>query len=220
MVMVDKDPSKATAIGTMLQAGGMVSSASDNLVFPYSTDPGNQNPKYELIELVGGTQILFFASNYMLKPMQERNDPRIPCYFEPGAEAYARGLGVAQNLSKANELYKKGVREACAFYGVAENDIDTYVTGLPELTTVTPENALYEIHMQQWIDLMDRPFEEFVQWRRSGTAGNEVPTLQVPEDATSKELIRRWEYSPEEMTANINAPKESPKIWEKLWFDL
>ncbi len=57
--------------------------------------------------------------------------------------------------------------------------------------------------MQQWIDLMDRPFEEFVQWRRSGTAGNEVPTLQVPEDATSKELIRRWEYSPEEMTANI-----------------
>lgn len=270
MVMVDKDPSKATAIGTMLQAGGMVSSASDNLVFPYSTDPGNQNPKYELIELVGGTQILFFASNYMLKPMQERKDPRIPCYFEPGAdgvyrglgnrepaetddkdnmlssvvssylfrkdapeliyscqeqllleaEAYARGLGVAQNLSKANELYKKGVREACAFYGVAENDIDTYVTGLPELTTVTPENALYEIHMQQWIDLMDRPFEEFVQWRRSGTAGNEVPTLQVPEDATSKELIRRWEYSPEEMTANINAPKESPKIWEKLWFDL
>ena len=195
---------------------------------------------------------MFFASNYMLKPMQERNDPRIPCYFEPGAdgvyrglgnrepaetddkdnmlssvvssylfrkdapeliyscqeqllleaEAYARGLGVAQNLSKA------------------ENDIDTYVTGLPELTTVTPENALYEIHMQQWIDLMDRPFEEFVQWRRSGTAGNEVPTLQVPEDATSKELIRRWEYSPEEMTANINAPKESPKIWEKLWFDL
>ena len=185
MVMVDKDPSKAAAIGTLLQAGGMVASAADNLVFPYSTDPGNQNPKYELIELVGGTQILFFASNYMLKPMQERNDPRIPCYFEPGAdgvyrglgnreaaktddeenllssvvsnylfrrdapeliyscqeqllleaEAYARGLGVAQNLSKANELYLKGIREACAFYGVAESDIDTYVTGLPELTT-------------------------------------------------------------------------------------
>jgi len=103
------------------------------------------------------------------------------------AEAYARGLGVAQNLSKANELYKKGIREACAFYGVAEADIDTYVTGLPELTALTQEKALYEIHMQQWIDLMDRPFEEFVQWRRSGTAGNEVPTLQVPEDATSKD---------------------------------
>lgn len=70
-----QNPSKATAIGTLLQAGGMVSSASDNLVFPYSAEPGNQNPKYELIELVGGTQILFFASNYMLKPMQEHNDP-------------------------------------------------------------------------------------------------------------------------------------------------
>ena len=64
----------------------MVASAADNLVFPYSTDPGNQNPKYDLIELVGGTQIFFFASNYMWKPMQERNDPRIPCYFEPGAD--------------------------------------------------------------------------------------------------------------------------------------
>ena len=93
MVMVDKDPSKAAAIGTLLQAGGMVASAADNLVFPYSTDPGNQNPKYELIELVGGTQILFFASNYMLKPMQERDDPRIPCYFEPGADGVYRGLG-------------------------------------------------------------------------------------------------------------------------------
>ncbi len=52
---------------------------------------------------------------------------------------------------------------------------------------MTQEKALYEIHMQQWIDLMDRPFEEFVQWRRSGTAGNEVPTLQVPEDARNIE---------------------------------
>ena len=65
-------------------------------------------------------------------------------------------------LFRSNELYLKGIREACAFYGVAESDIDTYVTGLPELTTMTQEKALYEIHMQQWIDLMDRPFEEFV----------------------------------------------------------
>lgn len=270
MVMVDKDPSKATEIGKMLQAGGMISSSNANFLFPYSTDPGNRNPKYELIELVGGMQILFFASNYMIEPMQERNDPRISRYFEPGAdgkyrglgnrenaatdadgnilssvvsnylfrgdapeliysyqeqlffeaEAYARGLGVAQDLLKANELYKKAISEACKFYEVEDNAINTYVTNLPELTTMTQEQALYEIHMQQWIDLMDRPFEEFVQWRRSGSQGNEVPALQVPKDATSRELIRRWEYSPEEMTSNINAPKESPKIWEKLWFDL
>ena len=93
MVMVDKDPSKATAIGTLLQAGGMVSSASDNLVFPYSAEPGNQNPKYELIEIGWRYTDIVFASNYMLKPMQERNDPRIPCYFEPGADGVYRGLG-------------------------------------------------------------------------------------------------------------------------------
>ena len=48
--------------------------------------------------------------------------------------------------------------------------------------------------IQQWIDLMDRPLEEFVQWRRSGSNGNEVPALTVPTEATSRDLIRRWEY--------------------------
>lgn len=267
MIMVDKDPSKASSIGGMLQAGGMLSSATDNFQFPYTTDPGNQNPKSELIELVGGAQILYFASNYVMKPMQELNDPRIPRYFEPGAdgqfrglnnrenaltddddemlssvlssyllrkdapeliysyqeqlffeaEAYARGLGVAPDISKANNLYKQAVTEACKYYEADDAATSAYVASLPALT---PENALAEIYLQQWIDLMDRPFEEFIQWRRSGSNGNEVPALAVPEDATSKELIRRWEYSPEEMTSNINAPKESPKLWEKLWFDL
>ncbi|MCS2429330.1 hypothetical protein [Parabacteroides goldsteinii] len=73
--------------------------------------------------------------------------------------------------------------------------------------------------MQQWIDLMDRPLEAFVQWRRSGTQGNEVPALTVPAEASSKDLIRRWEYSPDELSTNPNAPKDSPKIWDAMWFD-
>ena len=272
MIMVDKDPSKATEIGNMLSEGGMISSSGENLQFPYSQSAGNENPKYKILEkYTNGINIMFFANNNVLKPMQERNDSRISRYFEPGvdgvyrglntredaevtddnadllssvisgyifrkdapeliysyqeqlffeAEAYARGLGVAADLVKANELYKKAIRVACDFYEADPTETTTFINGLADLNTLTQEKALYEIHMQQWIDLMDRPLEEFIQWRRSGTSGNEVPTLTVPEESTSRELIRRWEYSPEELTANPNAPKESPKIWEKLWFDL
>lgn len=139
-------------------------------------------------------------------------------FFE--AEAYARGLGVTADLTKANELYKKAIKAACDFYEANATETTAFIDGLPDLNTLSSEQALYEIHIQQWIDLMDRPLDEFVQWRRSGANGNEVPTLTVPSEATSRELIRRWEYSPEEMTSNPNAPKESPKIWEKMWFDL
>ncbi|WP_455591754.1 SusD/RagB family nutrient-binding outer membrane lipoprotein [Bacteroides sp.] len=273
MVMVDKDPSKVATIGKMLSEGGMISSSAEALKFPYLQTAGNENPKYKILEkYANGVNIMFFAHNNVLKPMQERNDSRIPRYFEPGAdgvyrglntrevadvtddedaellssvisayllrkdapeviysyqeqlffeaEAYARGLGVTSDLVKANQLYKAAIKVACDFYEADPDETTRFINGLADLNTLTLDKALYEIHMQQWIDLMDRPLEEFIQWRRSGEEGKEVPTLTVPEEATAKDLIRRWEYSPEELTSNPNAPKESPKIWEKLWFDL
>ena len=95
MVMVDKDPSKAAAIGTLLQAGGIFASAADNLVFPYSTDPGNQNPKYELIELVGGGHKYCSLPAIICWGYRYRGImiPVFPCYFGPGADGVYRGLG-------------------------------------------------------------------------------------------------------------------------------
>lgn len=271
MVMVDKDPSKAELIGQMLKDGGMIASADDNMEFKYSTNAGNENPKYKLLEkYFGGMNEAFFAHNNVLKPMAELNDPRIPKYFEPGhdgvyrgletrqaaetdadknllssvislqlyrkdmpdliysyqeqlfleSEAYMRGIGVAKDVAKANELYKKAIKEACLYYGVEAADADDYVNSLPDLSDQTEEEALNAIHLQQWIDLMDRPFEAFVQWRRSGADGNEYPKLSVPETAITKDLIRRWDYSPEEMTSNPNAPSSNPNLWDKMWFDI
>lgn len=273
MIMVDKDPTKATQIGKLLTDGNMINSSDNNWRFKYLQTAGNENPKYKILEkYTNGINTMFFAHNNVLLPMQQQNDSRISRYFEPGkdgvyrglntrevaevtdddnadlltsaisaylfrkdapeliysyqeqlffeAEAYARGLGVTANLTKANELYKKAIKAACDYYEADADETTAFINGLADLSTLTAEKALHEIHMQQWIDLMDRPLEEFVQWRRSGIIGKEVPTLTVPEEATSRELIRRWEYSPEEMTANPNAPKESPKIWDKMWFDL
>lgn len=136
------------------------------------------------------------------------------------AEAYLRGLGVAKNAAKADELYRKAVKESCLYYGVTESEADSYVNTLDKLDAITEDKALEAIHLQQWIDLMDRPFEAFVQWRRSGADGNEFPKLTVPATAVASDLIRRWDYSPEELTANPNAPKTNPNLWDKMWFDL
>lgn len=135
------------------------------------------------------------------------------------AEAYARGLGVGQDIAKANELYKMATKEALLFNGIGAAAAQNYVDSmLPDLTAVS--NPVNQIHLMQWIDLMDRPLEAWTQWRRSGTEGNEVPNLSQPEGTPAGGLIRRWVYSPDETTSNPNAPSPAPIITDKMWFDL
>ena len=136
------------------------------------------------------------------------------------AEVYARGIGVTQDLRKANTLYKAGVQAACDYYEADAAATATFIAGLPDLSTLTPEKALYEIHLQQWIDLMDRPSEAFVQWRRSGPKGSEVPNLQVPPQNSHPGVMRRWQYPEWESNSNPNVPANIPEVWEAMWFDL
>ena len=46
----------------------MISSADDNLQFPYLQTAGNENPKYKILEkYTNGINIMFFANNNVLK---------------------------------------------------------------------------------------------------------------------------------------------------------
>lgn len=138
-------------------------------------------------------------------------------FFE--AEAYARGLGVAVNLAKADELYKKGINEALKFYNVSSAQATAFLAVVPSLPTAA--NAVDEIHKQQWIDLVDRPQEAFLQWRRSGTDATEFPQLVQPSGTPSGGFLRRWNYPQSaEIIPNTNAPKTAIPITTKLWFDL
>lgn len=266
MTMVDKDPTKAAEIGTMLgNQALMISSASDNFLFKYSTATNNENPKYRLFnEYTNGDNLWFFANTNVFDFMDAKNDPRIPRYFDLGpdatdykavgseetadettslisaylyrknapsvifsyqelqllkAEAYARGLGVTKNLTQAQTLYRSGVEAAMTFYEANATDVQTYLnTELVDLTTAA--DPVKEIHIQQWIDLMDRPFEAFVQWRRSGPEGNEVPVLTRPPGTPAGSLFRRFKLSPDETAANPNIPNPQPNYYDKVWFDL
>ncbi len=262
MVMADADPDNAAAIGEMLTAQEMISSADGNMEFQYANTAGNENPKYKLVAQYGLG--LFLANNTVLQPMLQYNDSRLPQYFTSRsngtylgldtqetynktaslignylyradcpdlifsyqeqllleAEAYARGLGVDQDLVRANTLYRAGVKAACDYYEADAAATAAFIEGLPDLSVLSSESAVYEIHLQQWIDLMDRPFEAFVQWRRSGIQGQEVPQLQVPPLNAHPGVIRRWAYPDGEVIANISFPAKLPDIWEAMWFDL
>lgn len=134
------------------------------------------------------------------------------------AEAYARGLGVSVDLTKAQDLFKQGVEASMNFYEANASDITNYLANdLPDLTTAA--DPVYEIHIQQWIDLMDRGLDSFTQWRRSGTDGNEVPALTLPAGATAGPLIRRYPLGPDELNTNPNVPSPTAKYYDKMWFD-
>ena len=265
MTMVDKDPSKAADIGTMVaNPSAMINAASENWLIKYSASTTNANPKQRLFATyTNGENQWFFANKNVLDYMKP-TDPRIPRYFDKPAgapsyisaqteeeadvntakisaylyrqdapdllctyqeisllesEVYARGLGVSKDLTKAQTLYNQGLQAAMLFYGSDATATSAYIgTQVPNLSAIA--DPVKEIHIQQWIDLMDRPIEAFTQWRRSGPDGKEVPQLALPVGATAGPLIRRYVYSVDESNANPNLPKPTPVYSDKLWFDL
>lgn len=262
MAMVDKDPSKASAIAALVQdPTQLVNAASENVRVPYSKTPNNENPKYRLFL---EDNPFTYANKVMTDIMVPKNDPRLSRYFDlpdgetqyigvesnvdadehtallgrymfrkdaPSlivsyqemlfleAEVYARGIGVTKDISKANDLYKAALIEAMKFYEVPQAQIDNYIANnLVDLRTAA--DPVKEIHLEQWVDLMDRPVEAFIQWRRSGPDGSEVPTLKVPFGATSGALLRRYTLPSTETNSNSSAPSPIPAYYEKVWFDL
>ncbi|WP_147678179.1 SusD/RagB family nutrient-binding outer membrane lipoprotein [Algibacter pacificus] len=273
MTMVDKDPSKASDIGTLVTSSDLITSSSDNFQIAYYDETNSENPKFKIFKnYSGGFNEWVFANTIGFTFMDDRSDPRIPIYFDANdngdyipvdtatdalidadanllsspisvdnlwkadspdlilsaseiqllrAEVYARGLGVTADLTMANTIYKAGVKESLMYYGVSESDATTYVnTDLPDISTMASNDAKKEIHVQQWIDFQDRTLEAWVNWRRSGSEGNEVPDLQLPVGAPAGGLFRRYPYPPNELSANTSAPTVEAKIYDNLWFDL
>lgn len=268
MTMVDKEPAKATLIGTLVTQGGFIEAQDDNMKIGFELTAGKRNPKYAInLQYNGGTEF-FYGSPYVVDYLNANNDPRRPFFFDrpqgvtdyigitPGedaddevhaklaatihtanqpeyvftyqeqlfylAEIYARGLGVTANLVTANNFYKEAVRQSCIFWGVSGAVADDYVNNdLEPLTSMSsPALALREIHYQHWVDKMDRGIDAFTQWRRSGPAGSEVPTLAIPPSASETSLFRSYQYpAASETAANPNAPATTP-FTTKLWFDL
>lgn len=136
------------------------------------------------------------------------------------AEAYLRGLGVAESKADAQKYFRKGLKQSLEYYKVDASEIETFLNK-EEFILTQVSNPLRTLRVQQYVDLVDRPLEAWVQQRRSGKKGAEIPNLKTPEGAPvpAGEIARRWSYPNDELTGNENAPKELPHLWDNMWFD-
>lgn len=272
LTMVDKDPSKAAAIATLINEGttGLVNATTDNCQIAFQDISGKRNPKYAISLQYNGGLNFFFSTKPVTDIMDPTPslvvaDPRLPKFFDkpatatkyvgvvPGAngddalnpriaatlhsatapevmftyqeelfneaEIYARGLGVAVDLTKATALYKAALVESCKYFGANATDATNFANQFP--TFANQADAITAIHSQQWVDKMDRGLDAFTQWRRSGADGSEIPLLTLPIGAPAGPIFRRYEYPiTNEISRNPNAPKAIVKYNEKMWFDL
>ena len=130
------------------------------------------------------------------------------------AEAIARGYWQG-GLAAADTRYRAGVRESMTAIGVSATATDAYITALP---TLSGANFRRELNRQQWLDLFMRPADAWVQWRRSGPAGQEYPAMTAPSGAASTNMVRRLLYRSEEINSNPNTPT-GIVVDKALWFD-
>lgn len=87
MTMVDKDPSKAAAIGTLVQAGNLIDGANGNCLVKYESGAGKRNPKYALaLQYNDGTNF-FFGTIHTIDFLKKIKDPRLPKFFDKPAKA-------------------------------------------------------------------------------------------------------------------------------------
>ena len=130
------------------------------------------------------------------------------------AEAIGRGFWTG-GVGASDARYRAGVRESMSAVGVATSAVESYVNALPALNG---SNFRRELNRQQWLDLFMRPADAWVQWRRSGPAGQEYPAMAVPAGALSTNLMRRVLYRNEEINSNPNTPT-GITLDKPLWFD-
>jgi len=130
------------------------------------------------------------------------------------AEAIARGFAPG-GMSEATIRFRKGVEESAKSFGVPAAQATTYAASLPALTT---SNFVKSLAEQQYLDLFMRPVESWVQNRRSGAVGNEIPKFKTPPAAPVAGFFRRILYRSEEINSNPNTPS-GLNIDTPMWFD-
>jgi len=122
-------------------------------------------------------------------------------------------LRFSNDAAGADALMREGVQASLDFYGVDAGDASAYLNSIPDLATLSAEDARDVISQQQWIDFIERPLEAWTNWRRT-----EVPALELPFNAPTTDILRRFRYPTTEANANNNTPTQQ-ELDVKMWFD-
>lgn len=118
----------------------------------------------------------------------------------------------------AQQKLEEGVAASLAFFdeqpgAISDSAQTAFVASLPDLASLSDQEALEFIQTQQWIDLFERHPENWTHWRRT-----KVPALEAPDNAILGTIIRRYEYPPGPASTNPNLPAtEQPDT--PMWFE-
>ncbi|WP_162497526.1 SusD/RagB family nutrient-binding outer membrane lipoprotein [Aureibaculum marinum] len=156
-------------------------------------------------------------ANNVLPDTPDRYSTASETYFLL-ADAAANGY-VSGGLEQANTWFVQGIQAALDYYDgtwgeISQTDKDNYIDSFPDLSTLTPEEALDYINDQHYISLFGNGIEAWNQWKRTKSV-----ELDVPLNAGATDVIRRYTYSTNEAGSNINTPQgltiETPMWYEK-----
>ncbi len=136
------------------------------------------------------------------------------------AEAYARGLGVAQNVATAQTEYQAGISSSVNFwYNIAANTTDAtenWATVAPapptsaQMTTFfsnpkvaftgTSTDAVTKIYAQEWLSFFREPWLAFNLWRRTGN----TPVDPASSPSSTLATFYRLPYAQDEAVNNAD----------------
>lgn len=134
------------------------------------------------------------------------------------AEAYARGLGVAQNLTTAETEYKAGITSSVNFwYNIAANTKNVSANWAPQAPappttgqmndlfdnakvkfTGTADDAITKIYAQEWLSFFRQPWLAFNLWRRTGN----TPVDPASNPSATYKTFYRLPYAQDEAVNN------------------
>jgi hypothetical protein len=136
------------------------------------------------------------------------------------AEAYARGLGVSQNLTTAETEYKAGITSSVNFwYNIAANtddagenwsaiapppptqaQMDALFANPKVAFTGTADDAVTKIYAQEWLSFFRQPWLAFNLWRRTGN----TPVDPASSPSSTYTTFYRLPYAQDEAVNNTD----------------
>ena len=134
------------------------------------------------------------------------------------ADAAANGL-VSGGLTQANIWFVEGVQQALDYFDgslseISQTDKEVYLGSLPNLSTLSTEEALDYINDQHYISLFGNGLEAWNLWKRTKSVD-----FIVPFNSGATDVIRRYSSSTNEAGSNTSAPQgiliETPMWYEK-----
>lgn len=212
ITMVDKDPTKAAAIGQLVQnPASLIASPNESWLHKYSTVANNENPKFRLNQRYGGgLQIFFFANKTVFDLMKPKNDPRIPKYFEKGpAAADYIAIGTEEEADDqsaiiSNYLFRKNAPDPLLTYQEVSFMIaEAYTRGLG----VAPNLALANTYFRQGVQAAMNFYEA------DPVAINTYLTTQLPDLTTAVNPLR--EIRTQQWIDFMDRPIDAFVLWRR-----